>query len=104
MVPNVAPRLCADQQHACRDGDFRDATAMQAQLAPLISALEREIDPATIDLALFLPRPVVSSDLRLPLVESSSGMAAAVTKAPAAILDWMSGASGLKPESLSCAA
>jgi dihydrodipicolinate synthase/N-acetylneuraminate lyase len=77
---------------------------MQGQLAPLISALVRDINPATINLALSLPRSVVSPDLRLPLVASSSGTAAAVAKALAAILDWMSGASGLEPEPLSCAA
>ena len=104
VVSNVTPRLCADLQRACRDGDFRVAAAIQARLAPLISALERETNPATIKLALSLLHPIISPDLRLPLVAPSSGTAAAVAEALAAILGWMSGASGLEPEPTLCAA
>lgn len=104
VVSNVAPRLCADLQRACRDGDFRAAAAIQARLAPLLSALERETNPGPIKLALSLLRPDVSPDLRLPLVAPSSGTAAAVAEALASVLGWMPGASGLEPEPTSRAA
>ncbi len=45
VVANVAPRLCFKLQRACRDGNFRAAAAIQALLAPLVSALERETNP-----------------------------------------------------------
>lgn len=63
-MSNVAPRLCADLERACRDDGFRTATAIQARLAPMSKALERETNPGPIKLALSLQRP----DLRLPLV------------------------------------
>ncbi len=34
VVSNVAPRLCADLQRACRDADFRAAAAIQAGSRP----------------------------------------------------------------------
>lgn len=89
VVANVAPRLCADLQRACRDGDFRTATAIQARLAPLVSALERETNPGPIKLALSLLRPDVSAGLRLPLVAPAPGTAATVAEALEALIAGM---------------
>jgi 4-hydroxy-tetrahydrodipicolinate synthase len=86
VVANVAPRLCADLQRACRDGDFRTAAAIQARLAPLVSALERETNPGPIKLALSLLRPDVSPDLRLPLAAPAPGTAALVGEALEALI------------------
>lgn len=98
VVANIAPRLCADMQRACRDDDFRAAAGIQAQLAPLITALERETNPGPIKLALSLLRPDVSADLRLLLVAPAPGTATAVTDALEAVLGWMRGSCGREPE------
>lgn len=86
VVANVAPRLCADLQRACRDGDFRTAAAIQARLAPLVSALERETNPGPIKLALSLLRPDVSAGLRLPLAAPAPVTAAVVAEALEALI------------------
>lgn len=104
VVSNVAPRLCADLQRACRDGDFRAAAAIQARLAPLVSALDRETNPGPIKFALSLLRPDVSPDLRLPLVAPAPGTATAVAEALEAVLGLMPQASGREPEPTSRAA
>ena len=104
VVSNVAPRLCAALQRACREGDFRAAAAIQARLAPLISALERETNPGPVKLALSRLRPDVSPDPRLPLVTPVSGTAKAVAEALEAVLGWTPSNSGHEPEPTSRAA
>ncbi|MDP4006662.1 4-hydroxy-tetrahydrodipicolinate synthase [Methylobacterium sp. NEAU K] len=86
VVANVAPRLCADLQRACRDGDFRRAAALQARLVPLIAALESETNPGPVKLALSLLRPNLAPDLRLPLVAPAPGTVTAVTEALVSLL------------------
>ncbi len=46
VTSNVAPRLCADMQQACRDGDFKTALALHDRLCPLHAALFVEPNPA----------------------------------------------------------
>lgn len=96
VVANLAPRLCADLQRACRDGDFRAAAAIQARLAPLVAALERETNPGPAKLALSLLHPEVSPDLRLPLVAPAPGTFAAVAEALEAALGGVADKSGVE--------
>lgn len=98
VVANLAPRLCADLQYACREGDYRRAAVIQARLAPLVSALERETNPGSVKLALSLLRPDVSRELRLPLVAPAPGTATAVAEALEAALGWGPGTSGREPK------
>ncbi|GJD53993.1 4-hydroxy-tetrahydrodipicolinate synthase [Methylobacterium crusticola] len=81
VVANVAPRLCAELQRACRMGDYLRAAALQAHLAPLIAALERETNPGPVKLALSLLRTDVVPDLRLPLVVPRPETATAIVEA-----------------------
>lgn len=46
VTSNVAPRLCADMQQACLDGDFKTALALHDLLSPLHAALFVEPNPA----------------------------------------------------------
>ncbi|WP_105385100.1 4-hydroxy-tetrahydrodipicolinate synthase [Neorhizobium alkalisoli] len=68
---NVTPRLCADFQQACIDGDYARALDLQDRLMPLHRALFLETSPAGAKYALArLGR--IGGDLRLPLVEVST--------------------------------
>jgi 4-hydroxy-tetrahydrodipicolinate synthase len=67
VTANVAPRLCAEFQNACLNGDFAAALAIQDTLMPLHRALFLETNPAGPKYALSLlgrAEPIV----RLPLV------------------------------------
>jgi SsrA-binding protein len=66
VTSNVAPRLCADFQNACLNGDFKTALALQDRLMPLHDALFCESNPGPVKYAasrLGLCEP----DTRLPL-------------------------------------
>jgi len=104
VVANVAPRLCADLQRACREGDYRRAAALQARLAPLISAFERETNPGPVKFALSLLRPDLTSDLRLPLVHPAPATAMAVVEALEALLGGSRGDQEEESALRSCAA
>jgi 4-hydroxy-tetrahydrodipicolinate synthase len=70
VTANVAPRLCADFQQACLNGDFAAALKLQDRLMPLHRALFLETNPAGPKYALQrLGR--IRGDLRLPLVTIS---------------------------------
>ena len=43
---NVAPKLCADMQRACADGDYATAARLQDRLLPLHMAMFAEPSPA----------------------------------------------------------
>lgn len=81
VVANVAPRLCAELQRACRTGELARATAIQRRLHPLASALALETDPIAVKYALFLLREHFSPALRLPLVAASCATARMVAAA-----------------------
>ncbi|MBI1868553.1 MAG: 4-hydroxy-tetrahydrodipicolinate synthase [Methylocystis sp.] len=70
VVSNIAPRLCADLQEACRAGDFARALQIQDRLVPLQAAtfLEAGVTGAKYGLSL-LGR--ASEEVRLPLVPST---------------------------------
>jgi len=64
---NVAPRLCAEFQRACLDGDFTQARTINARLMPLHKALFIEPNPAGVK---YVAEKIglCRADLRLPLV------------------------------------
>ena len=68
---NVAPRLCADFQSACREGRWADALALQDRLYPLHAALFSDASPAPAKYALSRVRPEFPADLRLPMTPAS---------------------------------
>jgi len=82
VTSNVAPRLCAEFQQACLDGDYATALDYQDRLMPLHKALFIETSPAPVKYALSLLdriKPIV----RLPVVEVSESTKAAVRDAMA---------------------
>jgi 4-hydroxy-tetrahydrodipicolinate synthase len=70
VTANVAPRLCADFQAACREARWADALALQDRLYPLHSALFSDASPGPVKYALErLGR--MSGELRLPMTRPS---------------------------------
>ena len=72
VTSNVAPRLCAEFQNACRNGDYATALTLHERLMPLHIALFAETSPAPVKYAvarLGLCKP----DTRLPLAPLSDG-------------------------------
>jgi 4-hydroxy-tetrahydrodipicolinate synthase len=70
VTSNVAPRLCAQFQNACLNGDYATALSIQDRLMPLHDALFCEASPAPTKFAaslLGLCRP----EVRLPIVPLS---------------------------------
>ncbi len=77
VVANIAPRLCAELNAACRRDDVPAARVMQARLQPLIAALERETNPGPVKHALHVLRGLPPG-LRLPLVPVARATAEAI--------------------------
>jgi len=67
VTSNVAPRLCADFQGACRRGDYATALTLQDKLMPLHLALFVESSPAPTKYALSVLGRATDT-VRLPLV------------------------------------
>jgi 4-hydroxy-tetrahydrodipicolinate synthase len=67
VTANVAPKLCAEFQDACRAGDYRSALQYQDRLMPLHHALFLEPSPAPTKYALSLLGHM-SEDVRSPIV------------------------------------
>jgi 4-hydroxy-tetrahydrodipicolinate synthase len=67
VTSNVAPRLCADFQGACRRGDYATALTLQDKLMPLHLALFVESSPAPTKYALSVLGRCTDT-VRLPLV------------------------------------
>ncbi|QDL92082.1 4-hydroxy-tetrahydrodipicolinate synthase [Paroceanicella profunda] len=68
VTANVAPKLSAEFQNACLDGDYARALTYQDKLMPLHLALFAEPNPAGAKYALSL-LGMCSPELRLPMVE-----------------------------------
>jgi 4-hydroxy-tetrahydrodipicolinate synthase len=81
VTANVAPRLCADFQSACRSGDYAAALALQDRLYPLHAALFTDASPGPVKYAINRVRPDFSSDLRLPMTPPSEASRRAVDAA-----------------------
>ena len=67
VTANVAPKLCAEFQAACRAGDFATALVYQDRLMPLHRALFLEPSPAPTKYALSLLEHM-ADDVRPPIV------------------------------------
>jgi 4-hydroxy-tetrahydrodipicolinate synthase len=67
VTANVAPKLCAEFQEACRAGDYRTALTYQDRLMPLHRALFLEPSPAPTKYALSLLGHM-GEDVRSPIV------------------------------------
>jgi len=78
---NVAPRLCADFQAACRDGRWDEALALQDRLYPLHDALFTDASPGPVKYALSRVRPDMPVELRLPITWPSGASRATVDRA-----------------------
>ena len=64
---NVAPRLCADFQNACREGRWDDALLLNDRLYPLHAALFSDASPGPTKYALSRIKPGFPAGLRLPM-------------------------------------
>ena len=84
VTANVAPAACAALQRACRDNDFRTATAIQDRLTPLHAALFAEPSPAGIKHAC-ARIGLCRADCRLPMVPLQASTAAAIDAALGAL-------------------
>jgi len=67
VTANVAPKLCAQFQAACEEGDYAKARTYQDLLFPLHTALASDASPGPIKYALTRVRPDFPGSLRLPM-------------------------------------
>ena len=80
VTANVAPRLCADMQAACKAGDYATAAEIQDRLLPLHMALFAEPSPAGVKYAASLLGHC-SADCRMPIMPLGEATQAAIREA-----------------------
>src|SRR5437773_5927139 len=80
VTASVAPRLCAEFQDACLNGDYRTALSLQDKLMPLHTALFLETNPAPAKYALSVLGKCADT-VRLPMVRLAEKTKAAVREA-----------------------
>jgi 4-hydroxy-tetrahydrodipicolinate synthase len=80
VTSNVAPRLCAELQNACRNGDYASALKVQDRLMPLHTNLFIETNPTPVKYAASL-LGLMEDTVRLPLVPASDNAKQAVRSA-----------------------
>jgi 4-hydroxy-tetrahydrodipicolinate synthase len=80
VTSNVAPRLCAEFQGACRKGDYATALKLHDKLMPLHTALFIETNPAPAKYALAVLGKCAET-VRLPMVPVNEKTRAAVREA-----------------------
>ncbi len=80
VTSNVAPRLCAQFQNACQQGNFADALMLHDKLAPLHKALFIENNPAGVKYAVSR-LGLCNNEFRLPVVPVSNANAEAIDAA-----------------------
>jgi 4-hydroxy-tetrahydrodipicolinate synthase len=78
VTANVAPRLCADFQRACADGDYATARDLHDRLFALHVALFTDASPGPVKYAMTRVRPGFPEALRLPMTWPSEASRAAV--------------------------
>jgi 4-hydroxy-tetrahydrodipicolinate synthase len=84
VTSNVAPRLCADFQNACLQGDYKSALALQDRLMPLHDALFCEANPGPVKYAASR-LGLCEAEARLPLVPISEASKKIVDTALASV-------------------
>jgi 4-hydroxy-tetrahydrodipicolinate synthase len=70
VTANVAPKLCAEFQNACRKGDYVAALALQTRLMPLHDALFCEPSPAPVKYAVS-QLGLCTDEVRMPLIAAT---------------------------------
>ena len=78
---NVAPKLCADFQRACAQGDLAQALTLNDRLFQLHGALFTDASPGPVKYALTRVFAGVTEELRLPLTPCSPAARKAVDDA-----------------------
>jgi 4-hydroxy-tetrahydrodipicolinate synthase len=68
VTANVAPKLCADFQLACKDNDLKLARELNDRLYPLHYAMFSDASPGPVKYALTRVHGWITDDLRLPMV------------------------------------
>jgi 4-hydroxy-tetrahydrodipicolinate synthase len=81
VTANVAPKLCADFQAACAQGDWGRAHALNDRLYPLHAALFTDASPGPVKYALAKTQDWLTGELRLPMTPPSATSRAAVDAA-----------------------
>ena len=81
VTANVAPRLCAEFQKACADGDLKTARQLNDRLYPLHYAMFEDASPGPCKYALSRVQPWIKDELRLPLVPCNDAARKAVDAA-----------------------
>lgn len=81
VTANVAPRLCAEFQAACRATDYANALTYQDRLYPLHAALFSDASPGPVKYALARLRPGFPPWLRLPMTPAGEASRLAVDAA-----------------------
>jgi 4-hydroxy-tetrahydrodipicolinate synthase len=81
VTANVAPKLCADFQQACTDGDFALARELNDRLYPLHYAMFEDASPGPCKYALTRVHNWLTEELRLPLTPCNAAARAAVDAA-----------------------
>jgi 4-hydroxy-tetrahydrodipicolinate synthase len=80
VTSNVAPRLCAQFQNACQQGNYADALMLQDKLVPLHKALFLENNPAGVKYAAS-KLGLCKNEFRLPVVAVSRASEEAIDAA-----------------------
>jgi len=81
VTANVAPKLCADFQQACRDNDLTLAREYNDRLYPLHYAMFADASPAPVKYAMSKVLGYVADELRLPMVPCHAAARAQVDAA-----------------------
>jgi 4-hydroxy-tetrahydrodipicolinate synthase len=81
VTANVAPKLCAEFQQACRDNDLTRARELNDRLYPLHYAMFEDASPGPCKYALTQVHDWIAEDLRLPLVPCNDAARKAVDAA-----------------------
>ncbi len=81
VTANVAPKLCAEFQKACKDNDFKLARKLNDQLYPLHYAMFADASPGPVKYALTKVHEWIREDLRLPMTPCSDAARAQVDAA-----------------------
>lgn len=81
VTANVAPRLCADFQQACTEGDFARARELNDRLYPLHYAMFEDASPGPCKYALTRVHNWLTEELRLPLTPCNAAARNAVDAA-----------------------
>ncbi len=81
VTANVAPKLCAQFQEACKNNEFKLARELNDKLYPLHYAMFSDASPGPVKYALTRVHDWIGEELRLPLTPCSDAARAQVDAA-----------------------